>query len=78
VASVEYQGTWLKITIDEACGEEFVVNLPDHIFFGDPLAVGDAVLAQWSSDQVHFLEGVAGKLPGAHAVRGKAVAVGDH
>src|SRR5712692_2389585 len=26
VAGIEYQGTWLKITIDEACGEEFVVN----------------------------------------------------
>src|SRR5215813_9182440 len=24
VAAIEYQGTWLKITLEEACGEEFV------------------------------------------------------
>ena len=65
VASIEYQGMWLKITIDEASGEEFVVNLPDHIFFGDPLTVGDAVLAQWDPEQVHFLEGGARKSTGA-------------
>jgi len=65
VASIEYQGTWLKITIEEASGEEFVVNLPDHIFFGDPLTVGDAVLAQWDPEQVHFLESGARKSTGA-------------
>src|SRR5439155_18928635 len=32
VAAIEYQGTWLKITIDEACGEEFVANVPDNVF----------------------------------------------
>ena len=36
VAAIEYQGTWLKITVAEACGEEFVVNLPDSVFFADP------------------------------------------
>ena len=55
VASIEYQGTWLKITLEEACGEEFVVNLPDNLFFADPLTVGAPVLAQWDPDQVHFL-----------------------
>jgi putative spermidine/putrescine transport system ATP-binding protein len=55
VAAIEYQGTWLKITIDEACGEEFVVNLPDSVFFADPLSVGEPVLAQWDADKVHFL-----------------------
>ncbi len=65
VASIEYQGTWLKITIDETSGEEFVVNLPDHIFFGDPLTVGDAVLAQWDPEQVHFLESGVRKSTGA-------------
>jgi putative spermidine/putrescine transport system ATP-binding protein len=56
VAAVEYQGTWLKITLEEACGEEFVANLPDSVFFADPLKVGDSALAQWNADQIHVLE----------------------
>jgi putative spermidine/putrescine transport system ATP-binding protein len=57
VSAIEYQGTWLKITIDEACGEEFVANVPDNIFFADALKVGDVVLAQWDAQEVHFLDG---------------------
>jgi len=56
VASIEYQGTWLKITLAEACGEEFVVNLQDSIFFADPLRVGDPVVARWDAAQIHVLE----------------------
>ncbi|HXX12495.1 MAG TPA: ABC transporter ATP-binding protein [Burkholderiales bacterium] len=56
VVAVEYQGTWLKITLEEACGEEFVANLPDSVFFADPLKVGDSALAQWNADQIHVLE----------------------
>jgi putative spermidine/putrescine transport system ATP-binding protein len=56
-SAIEYQGTWLKITIDEACGEEFVANVPDNVFFADPVKVGDTVLAQWSAQEVHFLDG---------------------
>jgi putative spermidine/putrescine transport system ATP-binding protein len=55
VAAIEYQGTWLKITIEEACAEEFVVNVPDSVFFADPLAMGDPVVAQWDAEEVHFL-----------------------
>lgn len=60
VAAIEYQGMWLKITIDDACSEEFVANVPDDIFFADPLKVGDPVAAQWDADEVHFLDGHAG------------------
>jgi putative spermidine/putrescine transport system ATP-binding protein len=63
VAAIEYQGTWLKITVDEACGEEFVVNLPDSIFFSDPLRVGEPVLARWDADRIHFLaDGASGSV----------------
>ena len=68
VAGIEYQGTWLKITIDEACGEAFVVNLPDSIFFADPLTIGEPVLARWDADKVHFLDS------GAKASAGSAQA----
>jgi putative spermidine/putrescine transport system ATP-binding protein len=55
VAGIEYQGTWLKITLEDACSEEFVVNLPDSLFFADPLTIGAPVLAQWNAEHVHFL-----------------------
>jgi putative spermidine/putrescine transport system ATP-binding protein len=66
VSAIEYQGTWLKITIDEACAEEFVANIPDHVFFADPLKVGDTVLAQWTAPDVHYLDGHGGA-PSANA-----------
>ena len=59
VAAIEYQGTWLKITLDEASGEEFVVNLPDGVFFADPLTIGDVVVAQWNPEELHFLSSAA-------------------
>jgi hypothetical protein len=36
VRAIEYQGTWVKITLEGASGEEFVVNMPDTEFFVDP------------------------------------------
>jgi putative spermidine/putrescine transport system ATP-binding protein len=79
VAAIEYQGTWLKVTLEEACSEEFVVNLPDSIFFADPLTVGDPVLAQWDADKVHFLQSGAQPSTGSAQLghSGKATA-GSH
>jgi putative spermidine/putrescine transport system ATP-binding protein len=79
VAGIEYQGTWLKITLDEACAEEFVVNLPDSIFFGDPLRVGDLVLAQWDAERVHFLQSASKQYTAsAQAGRGEMAIAGSH
>jgi putative spermidine/putrescine transport system ATP-binding protein len=61
VAAVEYQGTWLKIAIEDACGEGFVANVPDDEFFADPLTIGDPVLARWDPEQLHFLAARSGK-----------------
>jgi putative spermidine/putrescine transport system ATP-binding protein len=55
VSAMEYQGSWLKIVLEDACGEEFVVNQADSIFFADPLDVGDAVTATWLPEEVHYL-----------------------
>ena len=76
VSAIEYQGTWLKITIEEACSEEFVANVPDNVFFADPLKVGDAVLAQWDAKEVHFLDGYARRacVPSSHAAAAASVA----
>ena len=75
VSAIEYQGTWLKITIEEACSEEFVANVPDHVFFADPLKVGDAVIAQWNAEEVHFLDGHSGaRASSSHAAAAASVA----
>jgi putative spermidine/putrescine transport system ATP-binding protein len=55
VSAMEYQGSWLKIVVEDACGEEFVVNQADSIFFADPLDVGDTVTATWLPEEVHYL-----------------------
>ena len=73
VAAIEYQGTWLKITLEEACGEEFVVNMPDSVFFADPLNVGDSAFAQWDAGEIHVLEPRVQR-PGSPAVKRAQVA----
>jgi putative spermidine/putrescine transport system ATP-binding protein len=55
VNAMEYQGSWLKITIEDACGEDFVVNESDSLFFANPVSVGDPVSASWKPEEVHFL-----------------------
>jgi putative spermidine/putrescine transport system ATP-binding protein len=55
VAAIEYQGTWLKVSIEDACGEGFVANVPDGEFFADPLTIGDPVIARWDAEQLHYL-----------------------
>ena len=55
VKALEYQGSWVKITIENAGNEEFVANQTDQLFFADPLQPGDAVMAQWKPEEVHVL-----------------------
>jgi len=74
VAGIEYQGTWLKISIEDACGEGFVANVPDSEFFADPLTIGDPVIARWDAEQLHYL--VARSVNAAAAGAPAVVAVG--
>ena len=60
VRMVEYQGTWVKISIELADREEFAVNMADDRFFADPVTEGDKVIARWSADSVHPLMHRAG------------------
>ena len=57
VRAIEYQGTWVKITLEGASDEEFVVNMPDTEFFVDPVNTGDMVRAYWKAADVHPLVG---------------------
>jgi putative spermidine/putrescine transport system ATP-binding protein len=61
VRAIEYQGTWVKVTLEGWGGEDFVVNLPDSEFFADPVNVGDAAWAHWAAGDVHLLVGGAGR-----------------
>jgi putative spermidine/putrescine transport system ATP-binding protein len=57
VHAIEYQGSYVKVTIQRPAGEEFVANIFDEDFFGDALDIGDRVLARWSARDVLILEG---------------------
>jgi putative spermidine/putrescine transport system ATP-binding protein len=60
VHSIEYQGSYAKVTIDLLQPEEFVANVPDVDFRRAPLEIGDEVLARWSVADVRLLEGAGG------------------
>jgi putative spermidine/putrescine transport system ATP-binding protein len=61
VRAIEYQGTWVKVTLEGATSEDFVVNLPDTEFFVDIVNPGDTVRAYWKPLDVHLLLGGAGR-----------------
>jgi putative spermidine/putrescine transport system ATP-binding protein len=72
VEAVEYQGTFVKVTLGGASGEEFIVHEPEATFFAHPVSRGDRAIASWSAEQVHRLEpdraaGAAGAQPYAEA-----------
>jgi putative spermidine/putrescine transport system ATP-binding protein len=56
VHAIEYQGSYVKVTIDVPGLEEFVANISDSAFFVDPLEIGHSVFASWETRDVHLLE----------------------
>jgi putative spermidine/putrescine transport system ATP-binding protein len=55
VHAIEYQGSYVKVTIHRAGHDAFMAHLPDRDFFIQPVQQGDRVLARWSIDEVHLL-----------------------
>ena len=51
VTNLEYQGTFVKISIDIEGQEEFIVHLPDDLFFKAPLENGQKVTAHWPNER---------------------------
>lgn len=75
VHAIEYQGTYVKVTIDMATGEEFVANVLDEAFFREPVDIGDRVVARWSATDLHILEADAAEhveAPTAPSLRASA------
>ena len=56
VHGIEYQGTWVKVTMAREGGAGLLVaNVQEAVFFGDPVAVGDSVKANWTEKDIHLL-----------------------
>ncbi len=60
VHTLENQGSYVKVTLESADGEEFVANILDEYFFADPIDIGDKVVARWSASEVKLLDDGAG------------------
>ncbi len=56
VHTIENQGSYVKVTLSLGEGDEFVANLQDETFFGNPLDIGDRVAARWSASDVKLLD----------------------
>ena len=58
IRSVEYQGTYYKVTLAlDGIDDEFVSHVPDHEFRGLSVSTGSAVTASWTTSQTHLLRG---------------------
>ena len=55
VHSIEYQGTWVKVTMAGSDGKLIVSNTEEVEYFRDPVDMGDEVVASWKSEDVHLL-----------------------
>jgi putative spermidine/putrescine transport system ATP-binding protein len=65
VHAIEYQGSYVKVTLDVPGWPDFVANVADDRFFAAPVDIGDAVLARWSAGDARLLEGDLGRAPEA-------------
>jgi putative spermidine/putrescine transport system ATP-binding protein len=56
VQAIEYQGAYVKVTLQRPGHEDFVAHLADSDFFAKQLALDDRVVARWSIEAIHLLE----------------------
>jgi putative spermidine/putrescine transport system ATP-binding protein len=56
VQAIEYQGAYVKVTLQRPEHEDFVASLADSDFFAQHLDIGDRVVARWAVADVHLLE----------------------
>jgi putative spermidine/putrescine transport system ATP-binding protein len=58
VEATEYQGSYVKVTVDIRQSHAFVANISDAAYFTDPVKSGDAVTLTWQPEHVHVLSKV--------------------
>jgi putative spermidine/putrescine transport system ATP-binding protein len=61
VQALEYQGSYVKVTIHRSGHEDVIAHLSDRAFFPMQVRLGDRVVARWSIDDVHLLGTVGGR-----------------
>jgi putative spermidine/putrescine transport system ATP-binding protein len=61
IHAIEYQGNYVKVTLDVPGWPDFVANLSDEAFFQTPVDLGDPVLLRFDADDVHILEADLGR-----------------
>jgi putative spermidine/putrescine transport system ATP-binding protein len=61
VYAIEYQGTFVKVTLQTRDGEDFVANVADAEFFKTPVEAGQEVAARWATADIHLLEADLGR-----------------
>jgi putative spermidine/putrescine transport system ATP-binding protein len=61
VQAIEYQGSYVKVTIHRAGHEDLIAHLADHAFFRMRMQRGDRVVARWAVEDVHLLRAVGGR-----------------
>jgi hypothetical protein len=59
LAQVEYQGTHFKLRFGGSAPDDFEAWLNERDFAESGLAEGDAVVASWAADDIHWLRGGA-------------------
>ena len=66
VHAIEYQGSWVKVTLDVPGWPDFVANVADDRFFAVPVDIGDAVRVRWAAHDMRILEGDLGRALDQH------------
>jgi putative spermidine/putrescine transport system ATP-binding protein len=55
VEATEYQGSYIKVTINAGMTHAFVANVSDAAYAAERVLAGDTVLASWRPEDVHVL-----------------------
>lgn len=60
VRAIEYQGTYVKVTVGVPGNDDFVVQVPEQSYFSDPVDTGAQVVVSWQTKDVVLLRGNIG------------------
>jgi putative spermidine/putrescine transport system ATP-binding protein len=55
VQAIEYQGAFVRVTLERGGDEAFVAQVPDEAFYRAPLQLGEIAAASWSDADAHPL-----------------------
>jgi putative spermidine/putrescine transport system ATP-binding protein len=62
VQAIEYQGSYVKMTIHRSGHEDVIAHMSDRGFFPMQVQMGDRVVVRWLVEDVHLLRSVGGRV----------------